>query len=326
MLRVALLDDYQGVALQSAPWHTLPSDVAIESFRDHLTDEDAIVARLAHFDAVMAMRERTPFPRSLLQRLPGLKLLITAGMRNASIDMDAATELGILVCGTSGSGSGTPELTWGLILALLRNIPREDRATREGRWQETVGVDLRGRTLGIIGLGNIGSYVARVGAAFQMDLIAWSQNLTETRAAECDARLVTKDDLLAGADIVTIHLQLSDRTRGLLGARELALMKPAAYLINTSRGPIVEESALVDALRRHAIAGAALDVFDREPLPPGHPFLTMENVVLTPHLGYVTAEGYRVFYGQTLENIAAFHAGAPARVLNPAVLTHRRVP
>ena len=326
MVRVALLDDYQGVALASADWGSLPAQVAVEAFRDHLADEAAVARRLEPFDVVMALRERTPFPGSLLRRLPRLKLLTTAGMRNAAIDLAAATDLGILVCGTGGSGSGTPELTWGLILALLRNIPREDRATREGRWQETVGVDLRGKTLGIIGLGNIGGYVARIGAAFQMRLLAWSQNLTEARAAECGAELVGKEDLLAGADVVTIHLQLSDRTRGLLGARELGLMKPTAYLINTSRGPIVEEAALVDALRRRAIAGAGLDVFDQEPLPPGHPFLAMDNVVLTPHLGYVTADGYRAFYGQTVENIAAFLAGAPVRVLNPDVLERRRAP
>ena len=326
MLRVALLDDYQNVALTSADWGILPPDTAVEVYRDHLADEDALSQRLQNADVVMALRERTPFPRSLLERLPRLKLLTTAGMRNAAIDIEAATEFGILVCGTGGSGSGTPELTWGLILALLRNIPREDQAMRAGRWQETVGVDLRGATLGIIGLGNIGSAVARVGRAFDMELIAWSQNLTAARAQECGARLAGKDELLERADIVTIHLQLSDRTRGLLGTRELGHMQPSAYLVNTSRGPIVEEAALVDALRRRAIAGAALDVFDREPLPSGHPFLGMDNVVLTPHLGYVTVDSYRRFYGQTVENIAAFLAGEPTRVLNPAVLDHRRAP
>lgn len=325
MLRVALLDDYQGVAPASADWGRLPPDTVVEAFRDHLDDEDALVRRLHGFDVVMAMRERTPFPRSLLGRLPALKLLTTSGMRNAAIDLDAATELGILVCGTGGSGSGTPELTWGLILALLRNIPREDRATREGRWQETVGVDLRGTTLGILGLGNIGSAVARVGLAFGMEIVAWSQNLTAARAEECGTHLVSKDELLARADVITIHLVLSNRTRGLLGARELGLMRPSAYLINTSRGPIVDEAALLEALRRRTIAGAALDVFDQEPLPAGHPLLAMENVVLTPHLGYVTADSYRRFYGETVENIAAFLAGAPERVLNPAVLDRRRV-
>lgn len=325
MTRIALLDDYQGVALQSADWSRLPPEVEVVVFRDHLTDASALVERLDRFDVVMALRERTPFPRSLLEQLPRLKLLVTAGMRNAAIDVPAATEYGILVCGTAGSGSGTPELTWALILALLRQIPREDRATRAGRWQETVGVDLQGKTLGLLGLGNIGSAVAQVGQAFGMRLIAWSQNLTTERAAERGAELVSKDDLLAQADVLTIHLQLSGRTRGLLDARDLALMRPPAFLINTSRGPIVDETALIDVLRRRAIAGAALDVFDQEPLPLDHPFLTMDNVVLTPHLGYVTENSYRIFYGQTLENIQSFLAGEPQRVLNPDVLPHRRL-
>jgi phosphoglycerate dehydrogenase-like enzyme len=326
MLRVALLDDYQGVALRCADWNRLDGKAAVEAFRDHLTDEDTLARRLAPFDMVMALRERTRFPRSLLARLPQLKLIATAGMRNAAIDMAAATDLGILVCGTGGSGRSTMELTWGLILALLRHIPLEDRATRAGRWQETVGLGLEGRVLGIIGLGNIGGQVAEVAHAFQMPVIAWSQNLTDERAAACGARRVTKEALLEQADIVTIHLQLSDRTRGLLGAGDLARMRPTAYLINTSRGPIVEERALIDALRRQALAGAGLDVFDEEPLPPDHPFLTLPNVVLTPHLGYVTEESYRAFYGQTLENVEAFLAGTPQRVLNPAVLPARRLP
>ncbi|MGH2588680.1 MAG: D-2-hydroxyacid dehydrogenase family protein [Dehalococcoidia bacterium] len=325
-MRVALLDDYQGVALQSADWSSLPAEVAVEAFHDHLTDEMTLAARLEPFDVVMALRERTRFPRSLLVRLPNLKLLTTAGMRNAAIDVAAATELGILVCGTSGSSRATMELTWGLILALLRNIPREHQATREGRWQETVGIGLEGKTLGIVGLGNIGGQVAEVARAFHMRLIAWSQNLTEERAAACGAECVDKEDLLSRADIVTIHLQLSPRTTGLIGAQDLARMRPAAYLINTSRGPIVEEPALVEALRRGLIAGAGLDVFDEEPLPPGHPLLTLANVVLTPHLGYVTAEAYRGFYGQTLENVRDLVAGTPQRVLNPEVLPLRRMP
>jgi len=325
-IRVALLDDYQGVALQSAGWSNLPAEVAVEAFSDHLTDEAALASRLEPFDVVMALRERTRFPRSLLERLPNLKLLTTAGMRNAAIDVAAATELGILVCGSSGSSRATMELTWALILALLRSIPREHQATREGRWQETVGIGLEGKTLGIIGLGNIGGQVAEVARAFHMRLIAWSQNLTEERAAACGAERVSKEDLLARADIVTIHLQLSPRTTGLIGTRDLARMQPAAYLVNTSRGPIVEEDALVEALGRSAIAGAGLDVFDEEPLPPEHPFLTLPNVVLTPHLGYVTAESYRGFYGQTLENVRDLLAGTPQRVLNPEVLPSRRVP
>ena len=326
MLRVALLDDYQGVALTSADWQSLPADVSVEAFRDHLTDEAALAERLRPFDVVMALRERTRFPRSLLEQLPNLKMIATAAMRNAAIDMAAATELGILVCGTGGSARATMELTWGLILALLRNIPREDRATREGRWQETVGVGLDGKVIGIVGLGNIGAQVAEVARAFRMRIVAWSQNLTDERAAACGAERVGKEELLALADVVTIHLQLSPRTTGLFGAEDLARMRPSAYLINTSRGPIVDERALVDALRRGAIAGAGLDVFDQEPLPPDHPLLALPNVILTPHLGYVTAETYRAFYGHTLENVRAFRDGTPQRVVNPDVLPTRRMP
>jgi len=329
MVRVALLDDYQGVALECADWDSLPDGTVVQSFRDHLTDEATIAARLQPFDVVMALRERTAFRRSLLERLPKLKLIATAGMRNAAIDVAAATELGILVCGTSGSSRATMELTWGLILSLLRNIPREDRATRDGHWQESpkAGIGLEGKTLGIVGLGNIGCQVAEVGRAFHMRLITWSTNLTDERASSCGAERVSRDALLAQADIVTIHQQLSDRTRGLIGIRELGLMKPSAYLVNTSRGPIVDEAALVATLEAGAIAGAALDVYDQEPLPPDHPFLRLDNLVLTPHLGYVTRETYAgAFYPQTLENIHAFMAGAPQRVLNPDVLPKRRMP
>lgn len=326
MARVALLDDYQGVALDFADWGSLPDGATVEAFRDHLTDEAALAERLQPFDVVMALRERTPFPRSLLARLPRLKMIATAGMRNAAIDLTAATELGIVVCGTSGSNRATMELTWGLILALLRQIPREDSAVRAGRWQETVGTGLDGKVLGIVGLGNIGGQVADVARAFRMQILAWSQNLTAERAMVCGAEFVTKEDLLARSDLITIHLQLSDRTRGLLGRSELALMQRHAYLVNTSRGPIIEEASLVAALESGAIAGAGLDVFDEEPLPPDHPFLRLQNVVLTPHLGYVTAETYRIFYGQTVENIVSFLAGTPQRVLNPNVLPARRLP
>lgn len=316
MLRVALVDDYQDVALASADWRRLDGKASVEAFHDHLGDEAALAERLQPFEVVMALRERTPFRRSLLERLPKLRLLCTAGMRNAAIDMDAAKERGVLVCGTGGGSRSTMELTWGLILALVRQIPREDRSVRAGGWQETVGIGLDGKTLGIVGLGNIGSQVAEVGRTFHMRLIAWSQNLTDERAAACGAERVRKEELLSQSDIVTVHLVLSPRTAGLLGERELALLRPSAYLVNTSRGPIVDETALIAALQRHAFAGAGLDVFDREPLPPDHPLRTLPNVVLTPHLGYVTAETYRLFYGQTLENIEAFIAGAPQRVLN----------
>ena len=316
MVRVAILDDYQGVALQMADWGTLPAGTEVQVFRDHLADEVAVAERLADFEVVVAMRERTPFPRRLLERLPKLRLLVTTGMRNASIDLAAATEQGIVVCGTGGVGAATAELTWGLILALLRQIPREDAATRGGAWQVSVGVGLHDKTLGVLGLGNLGSRVATVGRAFGMRVIAWSQNLTAARAAEVGATLVGKDELLAQADILSIHLVLSERTRGLIGARELGLMKPTAYLVNTSRGPIVDEAALIDALRRGAIAGAALDVFDVEPLPADHPLRSLPNTVVTPHLGYVTAETYRVFFGDAVEDIRRFLAGTPVRVLS----------
>ena len=316
MANVAVLDDYQGVALGMADWSVLPPDAQVQVFRDHLSEEDAVAQRLAEVEVVVAMRERTPFPRTLLERLPRLRLLTSTGMRNASIDMDAATQLGITVCGTRGLGYPTAELTWGLILALARQIPREDGATRQGRWQVTLGIGLNGKVLGVVGLGNLGSQVATVGKAFGMSVVAWSQNLTQERAAEFGATLVGKDELLAQSDVVTIHLVLSGRTRGLIGARELGLMKPSAYLINTSRGPIVEEDALVAALDGGRIGGAALDVFDREPLPSDHPLRRLENTVIMPHMGYVTEETYRVFFGDSVENVRAFLAGEPIRAIN----------
>lgn len=318
-MRIALLDDYQGVALKMADWSPLHAH-AIAVFCDHTEEENALVARLHDFDIVVAMRERTPFPRPLLERLPKLRLLVTTGRRNASIDMSAATRLGIVVSGTRGSGTSTGELTWGLILALLRNIPLEDRAVREGQWQRTVGVGLEGKTLGVIGLGNIGAQVARVGQAFRLRVVAWSQNLTAARAAEGGATLVSKEELLRTSDIVTIHLVLSPRTRGLIGAGELALMKPTAFLVNTSRGPIVDEDALARALNQGAIAGAALDVFDREPLPPGHSLLTAPNTVLTPHIGYVVRENYQTYFADVIENIQSLLSGSPVRVINTEVL------
>jgi phosphoglycerate dehydrogenase-like enzyme len=319
--RVALLDDYQGVALEMADWAALGPRAAVEAFRDHVRDEAALLRRLAPFDAIVAMRERTPFPDRILAGLPRLRLLVTTGMRNASIGIDAATRLGIVVSGTEGLAPPTVELTWALILAAVRRIPQEDRATRGGRWQTSLGAGLHGKTLGVIGLGRLGSQVAAIGRAFGMRLVGWSQNLTPERAAECGAERVTKELLLAQADVVTIHLQLSARTRGLIGADDLRRMKPTAYLVNTSRGPIVDEAALVEVLRAGAIAGAALDVFDEEPLPPRHPFLSLDNLVLSPHLGYVTRENYAIFYRDAAADVAAFLRGAPERVLNPAVLT-----
>jgi phosphoglycerate dehydrogenase-like enzyme len=317
-MRLAILDDYQNASLSAADWASLAPAVVVEPFHEVLPGEDAAADRLRDFEIIVAMRERTPFPRSLLERLPKLKLLVTAGMRNAAIDMKAAAERGIVIAGTSMLPYPTAELTWGLILALARHIAREDQAMRTGGWQTTLGVGLRGKVLGVVGLGKLGSQVATVGKAFQMDVIAWSQNLTTERAAAAGVEAVEKEELFRRADFVTIHLLLSRRTRGLIGGAELGWMRPSAYLINTSRGPIVEESALVDALTARRIAGAALDVFDREPLPQDHALRRLDNVVLTPHLGYVTAENYREIYGQAIEDVRAFLAGKPLRVISPA--------
>jgi phosphoglycerate dehydrogenase-like enzyme len=308
-----------------ADWSVLPSACRVQVFRDHLDNGAALVERLRAFEVITCMRERTPFPRHLLERLPGLRLLVTTGMRNAAIDLQAATDLGILVCGTDGGPSGPPaELTWGLILALVRHIPREDAAVRQGRWGVALGMSLGGQVLGVLGLGRLGGRVATVGVAFGMSVIAWSQNLTAERAAQYGATLVTRDELFARSDIVTIHVQLSERTRGLVGARELRLMKPTAYLINTARGPIVDEAALVQALQARTIAGAGLDVFDQEPLPAGHPLMGLDNTILVPHVGYVTKEQYQVRYRDTVENVAAYLQGEPLRVLNPQALATAR--
>jgi phosphoglycerate dehydrogenase-like enzyme len=301
MTRVAILDDYQGVARRFGDWDSLDAEVAV--FTKHYDD----IAHLEPFDVIMAMRERTPFPRERLERLPNLKLLVTTGMANAAIDVEAARELGITVAGTGGTPTHTAELTWGLILALARQIPLEDQGVREGRWQQTVGLELSGLTLGVIGLGRLGSQVAKIGEAFGMEVLAWSQNL-ETP--------LTKEELLRRSDIVTIHVRLSDRTRGLIGAKDLALMKPTAYLINTSRGPIVDEAALLDALHAGRLAGAGLDVYDTEPLPPDHPLRSAPNTVLTPHIGYVTTASYARFYEDAVEDVAAFLRGEPVRVIN----------
>ena len=328
-MKVAILDDYQAVAPGLADWSSLPNGIAVDFFNDHLDDADALVERLAGYDIIMGMRERTPFPRSLLERLPNLRCLITTGARNASFDLDAATALGITVCGAPGAGEGPTELTWGLIIGLLRRIYDEQRAARQqGKWGIHVGTGLQGKTLALLGLGHIGARVARVGNAFDMRVIAWSQNLTPERAAECGAALVDKDTLFAEADVASVHVRLSDRTHGLVDARAIGLMRPSAILVNISRGPIVDEAALVAALQRNAIAGAALDTFDIEPLPAGHPFLTLDNVLLTPHIGYVTDDGYRAFYAGVVENIRAFAAGEPVRVINPDVLSanNRRGP
>jgi phosphoglycerate dehydrogenase-like enzyme len=316
MTRVAILDDYQAVALSLADWKSLGPEVSVQAFHEMLCGDDNLAKDLSDFEVIVAMRERTRFPRSLLERLPKLKLLVTTGMLNVAIDVKAAAELGIVVSGTALLMPPTAELTWGLIIALARHIPQEVQGMRCGRWQTTIGVGLDGKVLGILGLGKLGGEVARVGRAFHVEVIAWSQNLTAEHASSLGATRVEKDELFRRADFITIHLVLSKRTRGLVTARELALMKPGAYLINTSRGPIVEERALIDALTNRKFAGAALDVYDEEPLPADHSLRKLDNVVLTPHLGYVTVENYSLCYGQAVENIRAFLAGQPIRVVS----------
>jgi phosphoglycerate dehydrogenase-like enzyme len=305
-MKIAILDDYQNVALKMADWSALSGRAKITVFNDHVGEPSALVERLLAFDVVCVMRERTPLPREVLQHLPRLKLITSTGSRNASIDMGAAKELGITVTATGYRSSPTIEVTWALILASLRGIVHENNSLRNGGWQESVGQDLSGKILGVVGLGNIGGQVARIGLAFGMKIIAWSQNMTSEIAEAAGVRLVSKDELFRQADIVTIHLILSGRTKGLVGAAELGLMKPTSRLINTSRGPIVDESSLIKALRSRAIAGAAIDVFDEEPLPAQHPFRSIDNVLATPHIGYVSESLYRTFYGDSLANITAW--------------------
>jgi D-3-phosphoglycerate dehydrogenase len=317
-IRCAILDDYQDVALKLADWGKVKDRVEIKVFREHLGGSGKVIATLQGFEIIVAMRERTAFPKQVLDALPELKLLITTGMRNASIDTAAAKARGVTVCGTGTFGNPTSGVAIGLMLELTRRIGFENARLHAGAlWQTTIGLDLEGMTLGILGLGKLGTRTANIAKAFGMKVIAWSQNLTEEKAAKGGARLVSKDELLQTSDFVTIHLVLSDRTRGLLGAADLAKMKNTAILINTSRGPIVDEAALVAALRQGTIAGAGLDVYDEEPLPLDHPLRHLPNTVITPHLGYVTEEGYRIFYGQALEDVKAWLAGQPVRVLKP---------
>ncbi len=306
LVNIAILDDYQGVALTCADWSPLAGRAVIQSFRDHVSDPDAVVARLEPFDVVCVMRERTPLTREIIERLPRLRLIASTGAVNASIDLDAARERGITVAHTGYTSHGAIELTWALILAAVRHIPAEAASIRAGGWQVAVGGDLNRRTLGILGLGRIGTASARIAAAFGMDVIAWSPNLTAERAAAAGARYVEKDELFRTADIVTVHLVLGKRSRGVVGAAELALMKPDAWFVNTSRGPLVDEDALIAALREGRIAGAALDVFATEPLPPDHPFRTLPNVLATGHVGFVTRETYEIFYRDTVKNILAW--------------------
>jgi len=318
MTKIAVLDDYQNVALDLADWSGLEQRAQIQVFHDTIKDQSELAARLQPFDVICLMRERTPIDAALIARLPNLKLLVTTGARNASVDVAAAAARGIPVCGTQGMSSPTIELTWALILAISRRIPIEDHNMREGGWQQTLGTGLEGKALGVIGLGRLGSAVAKIGQAFGMNVVAWSQNLTREKAAAIGVGYVaTKEALLTLADIVTIHLVLSERTRGLIGPREIAVMKPTAYLVNTSRGPIVDETALIEALQNQRIGGAALDVYDEEPLPEDHPYRKLRNTVLTPHLGYVSAENYARFYGDVVEDILAWLDGKPIRVIQP---------
>ena len=312
---MAILDDYQRVALELGPWESLGDAVAVTAFDDDVADDDALIERLAPFEIVVAMRERTPFPRARLQRLPELKLLVTTGRANASIDMDAAHELGIVVAGTGSLVTPTAELTWALILALCRNVVAEDGALRAGGWQHTIGPDLAGRTLGVVGLGRLGSRVAAIGRAFEMDVIAWSQNLQAEHAASLGVEAVAKEELFARADVISIHLKLSERSRALVGAAELGVMKPTAFLINTSRGPIVDEAALLEALHAETIGGAGLDVYDVEPLPVDHPLRSAPRTVLTPHLGYVTTGNYELFFRDVVDGIAGFLRGEPVNLI-----------
>jgi phosphoglycerate dehydrogenase-like enzyme len=312
---VAILDDYQHVAQNSADWTVLPDGVEVTFFHDHLDDLDELAARLEPFEIIGIMRERTPFSETLIERLPKLRLLVTTGRRNASLDVAAARRRGVTVCGTGSSGLATAELAMALILALARQLPAEIASVRAGGWQIGLGRDLAGATLGLVGLGRLGSRVARLGQAFDMTTIAWSQNLTPAAAAEIGVERVEKAELFRRADFISVHVQLSPRTRGLIGAGDLALMKPDAYLINTSRAPIVDQDALVEALQAGRIAGAALDVYEREPLAPDDRLRRIPNLLPTPHVGYVTRETYQVFYGEMVGHIAAFLAGRPEGVI-----------
>lgn len=314
---VTVLDDYQRVALGYADWTPVTDHFTVDVVDQHIADPDELVERLAGSEVVVAMRERTPFAASTLERLPALRLLVTTGMRNASIDVAAANRLGIVVCGTGGAGNAMPELTIGMILATTRHLAQEDAAVRRGEWQHTIGIGLAGRTLGVVGLGRLGIPVAKLAQAFDMRVIAWSPNLTAERAAEHGVTAVSRQELFATSDVVSIHMPLSDRSRGLICADDLAEMKPTAYLVNNSRGPIVDESALVAALRTRRIAGAALDVYDVEPLPVDHILRTLPNTLLLPHIGYVISDAYEVFYADAVADIVAYLAGAPVRVITP---------
>jgi phosphoglycerate dehydrogenase-like enzyme len=316
MVRAAILDDYQNVAMSFADWSPIAKDVEIKVFNKPFISQDEAIKALQGFAIIVGMRERTPFPRKVIEALPDLKLLITTGARNNAFDVKACAERGVIVCGTGSTGSPTTGIAFGLMLELTRRIGFENARLKTGEsWQVTIGRDLEGLTLGILGLGKLGQRSATVGKAFGMKPIAWSQNLTADKAKAGGADYVSKDDLFRNADIVTIHNVLSDRSRGLVGAKELGLMKKTAYLVNTSRGPIVDEKALIAALRNKTIAGAGLDVFDVEPLALDHPFRKMDNVVITPHLGYVSEQNYRKYFPDVVEDIRAWLDGKPVRVI-----------
>ena len=317
-MRLSILDDYQGVALDMADWAPVRArGVEIVVERQPFAGEDEAARALADSEIVAAMRERTPFPRSLIERLPKLKLLITTGMRNASFDLNAARDRDVTVCGTEGGNEDTAELAWGLILGAARRIAEDHHTMRQGGWQTRIGHRIAGKTLGVVGLGRLGSAVARVGLAFRMTVIARSQNLTAERAAQVGVERVAKDELLRRADILSVHVVLSARSRGLIGRDDIARMKPGAILVNTSRGPIVDSAAVIEALKEGRLGYAAFDVYDREPLPADHPLRQAPNVLLTPHIGYVTQENYRSAYPQIVEDVLAFLDGRPIRVLAP---------
>jgi phosphoglycerate dehydrogenase-like enzyme len=315
-VQIAVIDDWQDVARNVVDWSVLESIGQVSFIHEYPADSANLAGRLSEFDVICVMRERTRFDEALLRQLPKLKLLVTGGMRNAALDLKAAAALGIQVCGTDSYKHAAPELTWALIMAATRNLVAEANALRAGQWQQGLGGDLHGKTLGILGLGSIGQRVAQFGQVFGMRVIAWSENLTAERAAQVGVSYVSKQELFEQADVLSVHLVLSDRSRGLVNAEALGWMKPTALLVNTARGPIVDEAALIKALQKRQLAGAALDVFDVEPLPPLHPFRTLDNVLATPHVGYVSQQNYQLFFSQMIEDIQAWSAGAPIRLMN----------
>ena len=316
-MKIAVLDDYQNVAREMADWSRLEAEHQVTFFDQPYEGLEGFTKRLEPFEIICIMRERSPFGREVIERLPNAKVFVTAGMRNAAIDMEACQERGITVLGTGGSAESTPELAWGMIISLARHIHVENARMREGSWITTLGRDVAGSTLGLLGLGRLGGRMAEIGRVFRMDVIAWSQNLTDERAEAAGARRVTKDELFRQSDFISIHYKLGERSKGLVGREELGLMKPTAYLVNTSRGPIVDTEALIEALTEGRIAGAGIDVYDEEPLPADHPLRSCPRTILTPHLGYVTEGTYRAFYGEIVEDIEAWLKGEPVRVLVP---------